>query len=231
MRRALEIEALVIGLCLIAFGGFLTWRISKSLSGLDASIAQVTATARRVNGDAGTITMLNKDLGATKSLIVHADLVARHEQQQLGVLDAQERQIAADVHQTMTNLSGAASALAGTAHSASATIQTAQTTIQGLQPVLVSANAAVAKLGGSADSVTRFMQSRELAATLSNVRGTTANLDASTRDFEVKFHAFLFPAKCKTLGCKMKRNVWPIIKGISAISPSIYWGEKAAQLQ
>lgn len=92
MRRfaAVYLLSLLTALCgLAAWGCFgLCGHAIAAVDKLGDAGAGLAQTAGKLNGKHGTIAMLDEDVGAGKSLIVHADLVARHEQQQLTVWDA-----------------------------------------------------------------------------------------------------------------------------------------------
>lgn len=58
-----------------------------------------------------------------------------------------------------------------------------------------------------------------------NAKTITYNFGATTTDFQLKFHAFLFPVPCKTFGCKLRRT-WPYVKGTTEIVEPLYWGQQ-----
>jgi hypothetical protein len=76
----------------------------------------VDAAVVRLNAPGGTLTMADEDLGAAKSLVIHADLVARHDQQQVGKLDGQEQALFTDLHETLNAGSGVLPGSAGRSH-------------------------------------------------------------------------------------------------------------------
>ena len=59
---------------------------------------------QRIGAKHGTIAMLDEDLGAGKSAIIHADLVARHEQQQLTIWDQRGAELYANVNGGVSDL-------------------------------------------------------------------------------------------------------------------------------
>ena len=99
-------------LCYCASWAVLEWghagqAATVNLGKLGAAADGITATTARLNGPHGTLTMLDEDVGAARSLIIHADLVARHEQQQLSKFDSQEETLFADTHKALTAGAGA----------------------------------------------------------------------------------------------------------------------------
>jgi len=95
---------------------------------LDAALA-------RLNAPHGTIAMADEDLGAIKSLVVHGDLVARHEQQQLGKIDGYAAEIVSELRAATTSVTLAATAGKESAQAATLAIGTANVAIAGVVPL------------------------------------------------------------------------------------------------
>lgn len=77
--------------------------------------------------------------------------------------------------------------------------------------------------GQSAADFDRLVTNPALAETIGHANETTAHLDEATGDFQTRFHALLFPAPCKTFGCRMSRYVWPALKDGAALGEAGYW--------
>jgi hypothetical protein len=80
------------------------------------------------------------------------------------------------------------------------------------------------------DDADKFINAPALAATVENFKTmsaglavTSGNMGAVSSDFRVKFHDFLYPPKCLTKMCKVKR-VWPYVHGASELAEPGYWG-------
>ena len=118
-------------------------------------------TAAKLNGKHGTIAMLNEDVGASKSLIIHADLVARHEHQSLSTWDQRGSALFNNVDGAVTDLRGTFNATAGTA------------------------TAATELIAESTDTVRILNDPRKgLPATLNNANGVANDLRALTPELQ-----------------------------------------------
>lgn len=159
----------------------------------DAATSLTVATAK-LNSRTGTLSMLNEDLGAAKSAIVHADLIARHEQQQLTTLDQQERTLFADLHETTRALHGSLDAATQAAQDASAAVKTMNDTIGKAQPLLEASTATVRHADALvSDPATQGLPARiytlagHLDGTLGHVEGITADSQRIADDLTRKY--------------------------------------------
>jgi hypothetical protein len=173
----------VAWLCYCASWSVLEWghaghAATENIAKLGAAADGINATTARLNGPHGTLTMLDDDIGAAKSLIVHADLVARHEQQQLGKLDSQEDTLFADLH-------GMAAAGTGAALQATVDLQTANDTILAGKAGVQSFTLA----GQDLDETVKGLQPtvRDLAGMMENTRQITADTRAVADDVSTRF--------------------------------------------
>lgn len=220
MTRAIQIAHLVLLLAIvltIGAVGWRAWRLADAVTGLvahaNATVNQVNQTLETVNrpcgtrNPCGTLAEVAKTTLAARSTLTHLDMAAAHENRNLTVLDGQERQLFDDAHTTLQNASRMTVA-------ASAAIQTTNDSVKWIQPLLEETTATVAgyrKL------------TPEIAETTANLNRTTANLAAATGDFKTKFHELLYPPKCRTKWCEVKKS-WPYIRGASEMAAPAYWG-------
>ncbi len=105
--------------------------------------------------------------------------------------------------------------------SANAAAEDIDATVKGLQP-------GEAAMERSMQDFDALLRSPEIPATLQAAQQVTRNLDATTTDFQQKFHVFLFPAPCRTFGCKVRRS-WPYIRGAVQMVEPLYWGQQLVQ--
>jgi len=137
----------------------------------------MTAAAARINGKHGTIAMLDEDLGATKSLIVHADLVARHEQQQLSKWDARGAELYANVNGSVTDLRSTITKAGATEDAATRFVDTlraaAADKTNGLGAVLANVNGGVADVRSMAGDGRRI--TKATAGAMEHVEAITAD--------------------------------------------------------
>ena len=97
----------------------------------------IEQTTAALSGKHGTIAMVDEDAGAAKSLIVHADLVARHEQQSLNAWDTNGTVLFNNINGTVTDLRGTVNASTDLVKAAT---QTAQIMNNGLPVTLAEVN-------------------------------------------------------------------------------------------
>jgi len=113
-----------------------------------AGLAETTA---KLNGRHGTIAMADEDVGAVKSLIVHADLAARHEQQQMTTWDTRGAILFA-------NLNGGVSDLRGTVRKSTDAVSEVQETARAATGLLNTANTALDQLNDDKDGLSPVMR-------------------------------------------------------------------------
>jgi len=135
-------------LCYCASWAVLEWghagqAATESMGKLGTAADGINAVTARLNGPHGTLTMLDEDVGALKSLIVHADLVARHEQQQIGKLDQQEETLFADLHGMAASGTELTQALTVDARTANDTILAGKAGVQSFTLAVKDADAVV----------------------------------------------------------------------------------------
>lgn len=212
MNRALQIAHLALLIAATALIGAAAWRGILLAWDIDALVNSTNATLAHINGNTGTIAMLDEDLGAAKSAVIHADLIARHEQQQLTTLDAQERQVFADLHATMSATDATLASLQETSHSATTTLATANATISGLRPLESAAASAVSHL----DSV---IADPAIPDTLGNTAKITSDAARITKDAADEADKLAHPPKVK-LG--FWAGVWAAAKYVHQFEPPLF---------
>lgn len=142
--------------------------------------AGLAQTAAKLNGKHGTIAMLDEDAGASKSLIIHADLVARHEQQSLNTWDRRTTELFNNVNGGVTDLRGTVKAATGTANAATGLLSESTDTVRtlndprtGLPATLGNANGAVTDLRKLTPELKRTATAS--ANTMEHVNGITGD--------------------------------------------------------
>jgi len=149
----------------------------------------ITSTLAKVSGKNGTVAMANEDIGAMKSLIVHADLVARHEQQQLNTYDAYGAQLFADFHTlagksgtTIDAVAGTANAATGTLGAATGTLVEGQRTIKAAQPLLAQLTANGASFQATTDTLNETLKRQAVGEILDHAAGIFEHFDNLSGD-------------------------------------------------
>ncbi len=201
---------------------------------LDRTLAQANVALATVNrscapGPCGTLAAF------TKAVTKGGDAIATSQ--------IQERQITPHVIAAMDSLRTIAPHVDQTVDALGATSDAATVSLRSISeeiaPVLKSANEATQDLDASAkglqpdevamqrsmEDFDSLLRSPAIPATLEETQRVVGNLDATTTDFQEKFHAFLFPAPCRTFGCKVRRS-WPMIHGALEMVEPLYWGQQ-----
>ena len=157
----------------------LTTHVCVAVDKLGDAGTSVKETADHLNAPTGTIAMLDKDIGATKSLIVHADLVARHEEQSMTTWDA-------DASQLFTNINGGVTDMRGT-------LNAGTRALDGVPPVLTATTDAVTKLDAAAGHLDTLVADPHIPATIAHIDAATGNVEDMSADAKAKVHSVLHP--------------------------------------
>ena len=215
MRKAITIYAVIL---VTALSGLAAWgccgiarHLIVAMDKLGDAGAGFAQTAAQLNDPRkGTIKMLNEDVGATKSLIVHADLVTRHEQQQLDTWDARGAQLFSNANGAITDLRGTINASTGaiadlrtTITASTGTLNETTATLRAAGPAITDLDGLIRSFAATAPDVQRAVKG--IADTSQQTAAIGTNLNATTHDLQVALHPILNPEPCATRGCKIKR--------------------------
>jgi hypothetical protein len=182
---------------------------STSFADAGAGIAQTTA---KLNGPHGTIAMMDEDAGAAKSLIVHADLAARHEQQQLTTWDARGDVLFTNINGGVTDLRTTITAATGTANEATVTLNEAERTLAAFQPVLDHSDATIA-------DVDALFKDQAIHRTFDHVESITASGDKIAADAAFEADKFTHPPKKKLT---FWGGVYTAVEWIHKVEPPLF---------
>jgi len=195
MRRVVTIYALAITTALAALAVWGCCGLMRHVivavdkfGDAGAGLAQTTA---HLNAPHGTIAMIDEDAGASKSLIIHADLVARHEQQQLNTWDERGTALFDNANGAVTDLRATINAGTKTEDAATETLTQTTATVADLRTMLPDLKRAM-------DNTADLTQHTD---------GIAKNVEATTGDLQAKLHPILNPAPCTTRMCKFKRDL------------------------
>jgi hypothetical protein len=224
MIRALQIAHLLVLLAAVAVLGVVGWQgwvrgqqFGAALAGLETAEAKLNASLDKINQPGtGTLAEADKLSLAAKSVLVHVDIAAQHEDQNLTALDAQERTLFADAHGTMASLTGTADAATETLHSTTADLQTLNVSVAGLQPVEASASASFIDLDA-------FIKGPDVTGTAANVNLITGNFGKMSSDAQVKFHDLLYPPPCRSFACRFERGLNDVRLASQFVEPAYYF--------
>lgn len=185
IRLALALLALTATVAVAAlswYGCIALKQVANAGAAATQTAKDLDATIKRVNGPTGTITETDKLLLAIKSTTVHIDMAARHEDQQLGILDAQERKLFADLHGTAKDAQSTLTALTGTAQALTETVGEGKATLEATKPVLASLDAATLSGKAVIDSLNARINDPHLTELMVHLDSTTGNIDGITAD-------------------------------------------------
>jgi hypothetical protein len=200
LANALGVAGVVV-LCVLGWA-LAEWAIvgktlNSSVTQTTSIVNQLNVTLAKLNGPTGTIAEVDKLLLALKSTTVHVDIAARHEDQQLTVLDVQERQLFADAHGTLGEVQKTAAALTGTAQQATATLGEAQRTIQVAQPLVASLDTTAKASTAAVNSLNARITDPHVDSLMAHLDSTTGHIDGIAADAQYKLHGLLHPDKVK----------------------------------
>jgi hypothetical protein len=215
----LSIPAALLALCVWGCFG-IAHHIIVAVDRFGDAGAGLAQTAARLNGKHGTLAMLDEDIGAAKSAIVHVDLVARHEQQQLSTWDDRGTQLYTNINGGVTDLRSAINAGADTARAATDTARAATAALGEGKATISTANGLVGDLRLSVPQLNRALTAGADAA--EHTSGITAHVEGTTADLQVALHPILNPEPCKTRGCKLKR-VLGVFKASGTGAEGLYY--------
>ena len=190
----------------------------------------VTATMAKVSGKNGTIAMADEDIGVMRSLLVHADLVARHEQQQLSIYDGYGAQLFADFHGLAGKGDTAVDAVTETANAAKGTLTQATTdlgtlngSIAATKPLIEAGTTTISRVGVASDDLDALLKKRAIEELLDNLAGITHHGNAIAGDFQDvadKARAdYLRPVKWYMQPVKQAGNIMDISAAIARHTP------------
>lgn len=206
MGRALQIAhlgLLLAAAALCACGARLLWTLRIETEGAygivqtqakaaGADLAELHTTLLAINRGCGgghpcgTLADIAKTLNTARLTLGQVELAAHHENARIGVLDAQEAQIAADAHSLLGK--------------AGDDLDTLRTTIQGVQPVESMAQAELAELQRATAGLTALTTDPDLLGAAKNLNAASANANAAlqhvsgtTADVQQAVHSYLHP--------------------------------------
>ncbi len=174
--------------------------------------AGIAQTAAKLNGPHGTIAMMDEDAGAAKSLIVHGDLVARHEQQQLQTWDTRGDVLFTNLNGGVTDLRTSLNAVTGTANAATGTLNEGQRTLAAFQPLLGHSDATVADMDA-------LLKDQAIHRTFAHVESITASGDKIAADAAFEADKFTHPEKKKLT---FWGGVYTAVEWIHKVEPPLF---------
>jgi hypothetical protein len=145
----------------------------------------------------GVLADLNQTLGTLRGTAGQLEVAAIHENANLTTLDAQERTLFADAHQTLTSGAGTAQAATQTLQAVTTDLQTAQPSIAATKPLLDAGTLAVGHADAAVVRINGFLDSPMLVETGKHIEGTTAHVDAITGDAQKVADRYTNPPKAK----------------------------------
>jgi hypothetical protein len=144
--------------------------------------AGLAQTAAKLNGPHGTIAMTDEDVGAAKSLIIHADLAARHEQQQLTTWDARGAVLFANLNGGVTDLRATVNALTQTANAATGSAQAAAGALAGVERTVAAAQPLLSHSDAVVVDLDRRVNDPRVDALLADMHSEMVSANAITAD-------------------------------------------------
>lgn len=182
---------------------------------------------QRIGAKHGTVAMLDEDIGAAKSLIVHGDMVARHEQQQLTTWDQRGAELYANINGGVSDLrdtirtgKDAVSAVQGTANAGSDLLYEAAASFRQMNDPHTGIAATLGNVNGGIADARKLVP--EVARGITAGANTAQHIDGISGDMQTALHPILNPDKCTTRACKFKRAI-SSAKSISGGAEGMYY--------
>jgi hypothetical protein len=147
----------------------------------DAAVC-LNATLARVNGKYGTLTEVDKLVMASKSVLVHTDMVVAHEDRELVRYDGYVGQMALDVHATMETTRDTLKTTQGAITAVTVDAQTANESIAALQPLLQASTRTLDTTNQTIGDLDKRIADPNIAATVANVQGITFQANRVAKD-------------------------------------------------
>lgn len=207
----LTITTALLGLTVWGCFG-LTNHIITAVDKLGAAGVGLELTADKLNGPHGTVAMLDEDVGAAKSLIVHADLTARHEQQQLTTWDARGAVLFDNLDGTVNDLRGTIKAITRTSDAATTTLDETQNTVAALNPLLAGSTKTITDLD-------TLVADPSIVRTLDHVQSMTASGDKIAADAAFETDKLVHPPKKKVT---FWGSVYAGVEWLHKVEPPIF---------
>jgi len=205
----------------VIFGSVVLYEVSKevttTLTGIKQNSNDLHDTFTVVNRPrTGTMAGVNQVVFGTDAVLKQTNGILNHEEKQLATLDNQEQKFFDDFHSvagkagtTIDNLGETSKAATGTLNGATKTLAIVNDKDNGIGVTIANANKTItdADFFATDSHVKAFVDnldplSKNAVVITGNLGGITKNLDATTTDFQQRFHEWLYPVPCKTAGCR-----------------------------
>ena len=186
MTRWLHLAITATAIIAVALCGYGMWGLNRHLiqaidHANDAAVG-MNATLARVNGKYGTLTEVDKLVMASKSVLVHTDLVVAHEDRELARYDGYVGQMASDVHATMETTRDTLKTTQGTVNALTVDAQTANESIAALKPLMEASTRALDTGNQTIGDLDKRIADPNIAATVANVQGITFQANRVAKD-------------------------------------------------
>lgn len=152
----------------------------------------------------GTLADVAKTLNTIRGTAGQIEIAAKHENGQLSTLDAQERELFADLHAVTVNAQQLTASLTRTSDGAgialaslNADLLTVDETMKAAQPVLDSTAMAAKSATAAADQVTKILSTAAIPDTLTHVASMTNSGDRILKDGADEADKLTHPPKVK----------------------------------
>ena len=157
-------------------------RLSTTFQKIDTEIDE----AHRLTLEAGLTAMEARKASAKESAM-------------LDVWNAQIATTMSSVQATMAETARTVASIRDVTGAATSTLETTQQTVQALQAPISQATTTLQAAQRATEAVNALATDPNITATIANVEGTTAHLDATSKDVEQAVHSYTHPTWAKKL--------------------------------
>ena len=169
-----------------------------------------------------------------KAVVKVGDILVTSQMQERDVAKAAQQNMAA-VNTLSVHLNTATDALAEAARGVTSAIHTVDEAAKAAKPLESSLTSTAEASTAALYTLNRRFSDPRVDTLIDNFRQLsgnavtiTGNLGQTTGDFQLRFHAFLFPPPCRSTGCRLAKT-FTILKDASEFAAPSYWAVKAAR--
>lgn len=216
-----------IGVALLVLIGTWVWagyQLGTASQSATPVVGKIGVTLDKINSPTGTLVLTNKAVNEFRSLIVHADLVARHEQQQLTTWDTRGKILFDNLNGGVTDLRGTVQSLGKTANAATGVLDEGRKTLSivnnpetGLPELEDNSNGAINDLRNYLRSKAVQDLPVQTDRFLKAGAGTMENIQSMSEDGKYEIHKLTHPTK--KMG--FKAGLWAVEQGVRRALPVI----------
>jgi hypothetical protein len=201
-----------------------SYNLSLSAWSANQTVEALNAPCKDLQGDyeCGPIRQLAQ---TEKNIGIVAAKAAQQVQQSATLINSST----AAIQQASQSVSGVAQHVQGTADAATGLMTSVKVDADTLQPTLLGLQRIPHDVDATSQGVNLTLQKFDalldrpsIGQTLDGLGATSKNLGDISADFQLRFHAILFPPPCRSFGCFLGQRLYPALKDGAELGSSAY---------